>query len=52
MRRNRDMTQKQLIEKAVKWLLNVNYDSLRYRDYGEEFNEELFVDDFRKAMEE
>ena len=40
------------IEKAVKWLLNVDYDSLRYRDYGEEFNEELFVDDFRKAMKE
>lgn len=38
------------INKAIKWLLNIDYDSLRYRDFGEEFNEELFVNDFIKAM--
>lgn len=40
-----------MLDRACKWLLNVDYDSLRYRDYCEGFNEEMFVDDFRKAME-
>lgn len=43
---------KTMIERACKWLLNIDYDDLRYRDFCEEFNEELFVNDFRKAMEE
>lgn len=43
---------KTMIDKACEWLLNIDYDSLRYRDFGEEFNEELFVNDFLKAMEE
>ena len=43
---------KTMIEKACEYLLHIDYDSLRYRDFGEEFNEELFVNDFRKAMEE
>ena len=43
---------KTMIDKACKWLLNIDYDGRRYRDFWEEFNEELFVNDFRKAMEE
>ena len=40
------------LEKAIKWLLNIDYDDLRYRDFNEGFNEELFANEFRKAMEE
>lgn len=47
-----DWADKTMIDKACEWLLNIDYDNLRYRDFGEEFNEELFVNDFRKAMEE
>lgn len=42
---------KTMIERACKYLLNIDYDDLRYRDFCEGFNEELFVNDFRKAME-
>ena len=41
-----------MLERICKYLLNIDYDSLRYRDFGEEFNEELFVNDLRRVMEE
>ena len=41
-----------MLERVCKYLLNIDYDSSRYIDFWEDFNEELFVNDLRKAMEE
>lgn len=43
---------KTMIEKACKWLLNIDFDDFHFRDCDESFNNDLFVDAFRKAMEE
>lgn len=42
---------KTMIEKACKWLLNIDFDGQEFRDCDESFNNDLFVDAFRKAME-
>lgn len=41
-----------MIEKACKWLINIDFDDFHFRDCDESFNNDLFVDAFRKAMEE
>ena len=41
-----------MIEKACKWLINIDFDDFHFRDCDETFNNDLFVDSFRKAMEE
>ena len=41
-----------MIEKACKWLINIDFDDSHFRDCDESFNNDLFVDAFRKAMEE
>ena len=43
---------KTMIEKACKWLINIDFDDFHFRDCDETFNNDLFVDSFRKAMEE
>lgn len=43
---------KTMIEKACKWLINIDFDDFYFRDCDESFNNDLFVDAFRKAMEE
>lgn len=43
---------KTMIEKACKWLINIDFDDFHFRDCDESFNNDLFVDAFRKAMEE
>ena len=43
---------KTMIEKACKWLINIDFDDYDFRDCDETFNNDLFVDSFRKAMEE
>lgn len=43
---------KTMIEKACKWLINIDFDDYDFRDCDESFNNDLFVDAFRKAMEE
>lgn len=43
---------KTMIEKACKWLINIDFDDFHFRDCDETFNNDLFVDAFRKAMEE
>lgn len=43
---------KTMINKACKWLLNIDFDRQEFRDCDESFNNDLFVDVFRKAMEE
>lgn len=40
------------IDKACKWLINIDFDNYDFRDCDESFNNDLFVDAFRKAMEE
>lgn len=42
----------EIIEKACKWLINIDFDDFHFRDCDETFNNDLFVDAFRKAMEE
>ena len=42
---------KTMIEKACKWLINIDFDGDRnFRDCDESFNNDLLVDAFRKAM--
>ena len=41
-----------MLERVCKYLLNIDYDSSRYIDFWENFNEELFVNDLCKAIEE
>ena len=41
-----------MIDKACKWLINIDFDDFHFRDCDESFNNDLFVDAFRKAMEE
>ena len=43
---------KTMIEKACRWLINIDFDDFHFRDCDETFNNDLFVDAFRKAMEE
>ena len=43
---------KTMIEKACKWLINIDFDDYDFRDCDETFNNDLFVDAFCKAMEE
>lgn len=43
---------KTMIEKACKYLINIDFDDFHFRDCDETFNNDLFVDAFRKAMEE
>lgn len=43
---------KTMIDKACKWLLNIDFDGQEFRDCDESFNNDLFVNAFRKAMEE
>ena len=43
---------KTMLEKACKWLINIDFDDFHFRDCDETFNNDLFVDSFRKAMEE
>ena len=43
---------KTMIDKACKWLINIDFDGYNFRDCDESFNNDLFVDVFRKAMEE
>lgn len=43
---------KTMIEKACEWLINIDFDDFHFRDCDESFNNDLFVDAFRKAMEE
>jgi hypothetical protein len=43
---------KTMIEKACKWLINIDFDDFHFRDCDETFNNDLFVDAFHKAMEE
>ena len=40
-----------MIEKACKWLINIDFDDFHFRDCDETFNNDLFVDAFRKAMQ-
>lgn len=42
---------KTMIEKACQWLINIDFDDFHFRDCDETFNNDLFVDAFRKAME-
>jgi hypothetical protein len=42
---------KTMIDKACKWLLNIDFDGQEFRDCDELFNNDLFVNAFRKAME-
>jgi hypothetical protein len=44
--------QETMIEKACKWLLNIDFDGQEFRDCDESFNNDLLVDAFRKAMED
>ena len=44
--------QKTMIERACKWLINIDFDDFHFRCTDETFNNDLFVDAFRKAMEE
>ena len=46
------LADKTMIEKACKWLINIDFDDFHFRDCDESFNNDLFVDAFRKAMEE
>lgn len=40
-----------MIEKACKWLINIDFDGdQNFRDCDETFNNDLLVDAFRKAM--
>lgn len=43
---------KTMIDKACNWLLNIDFDGQEFRDCDESFNNDLFVNEFRKAMEE
>lgn len=43
---------KTMIDKACKWLINIDFDGYNFRDCDESFNNDLFVDVFRKEMEE
>ena len=43
---------KAIIEKACEWLLNIDFDGQEFRDCDESFNNDLFVNVFRKAMKE
>ena len=43
---------KTMIDKACEWLINIDFDDFHFRDCDETFNNDLFVDSFRKAMEE
>lgn len=42
---------KTMIEKACKWLINIDYDDFHFRCTDETFDNDSFVDAFRKAME-
>jgi hypothetical protein len=42
---------KTIIDKACKWLLNIDFDGQEFRDCDELFNNDLFVNAFRKAVE-
>ena len=46
-----EMAVKTIIEKACKWLINIDFDGYDFRDCDESFDNDLFVDAFRKAME-
>ena len=42
---------KTMIEKVCEWLINIDFDGYDFRDCDESFDNDLFVDAFRKAME-
>ena len=44
------LADKTMIDKACGWLINIDYDDFHFRDCDESFNNDLFVDAFRKAM--
>ena len=39
------------METACKWLINIDFDGYDFRNCDESFDNDLFVDAFRKAME-
>jgi hypothetical protein len=42
---------KTMIEKACKWLINIDFDDFHFRCTDETFDNDVFVDAFRKVME-
>lgn len=40
------------IDNACKWLINIDFDDFHFRDCDETFNNDLFIDAFKRAMEE
>lgn len=47
-----DYGEEKTIEKACEWLINIDFDDFHFRDCDETFNNDLFIDAFRKAMKE